>query len=52
MPMYSMSRAHAREEVDKLEKQGEEVVAAFPDGATFLVFTRLTGRFTGQVETR
>lgn len=52
MPMYSMSRAHAHDEIDKLEKQGEEVVIVVPDGASLLVFTRRTGRFVSPMETR
>jgi hypothetical protein len=52
MPLYSISRAHAREEIDKLEQKGEEVTAIAPDGATLLVTTRKTGRFSTEVETR
>ena len=54
MPVYSLSRAYLRDEIDKIEAQGEEVVSSFPDGATITVITRKTGRVVSQppMETR
>lgn len=39
MPLYSMSRAHAFDEVSKAEERGERVVFVVPDGATLIVVT-------------
>jgi len=54
MAYYSLSRAHLQAELERIEQQGEEVVSAFPDGATISVITRKTGRFVSQppMETR
>jgi hypothetical protein len=39
MPLYSMSRTHASQEVEKAEERGERVVFVVPDGATLIVVT-------------
>lgn len=39
MPLYQLSRAHAHEEIERLEGKGERVTFVAPDGAQIIVVT-------------
>ncbi len=52
MPVHSIPRGYIHERIPKIQAGGERIVAVCEDGACVLVFTELTGKFVGAVETR